>query len=489
MNQQINENRLNLENKENFNSSFGLKVAVCVVDQKQEEIICLRNENAKLSSKIHTLEKNARIQNLRKEKEQLELKHSCEEKEIILEKFKQDSQALSQEKQILARELEEFKTKFYQSEKFAKKMTYQIDTSTITIQKLETELQALHKDKRQYNEILSSIQKNHEKELDGLQEKIDKLDIVTKDHERKQKEKSDVIGDLLDRLDLEVTAKRRMADCINETSPQISPKISPKISPQISPGSQKEEQYVLNMMANHEEILNLKTLLKEKENEKLRMAKKCLKLKDENNRFCKQIENLSDGQIKTDQLGQKELCKSPTSRWFHKDCDMKINDLNKKLEELKSLLSQDEITKVKEGEKDKIVKKLQNDKKLLAEKLQNSKIVIAKLARTPKTPTGLVWLHKSCEMKIADLKALLEASNTKHSNFKNKAQQYKQQKEAKTEKYKERMRKMEEEFQVKNFIEPSMICFSSEIIALYSYRNNGILSYYLQGDSGKYSFN
>ena len=68
---------------------------------------------------------------------------------------------------------------------------------------------------------------------------------------------------------------------------------------------------------------------------------------------------------------------------------MKINDLNKKLAEFKSLLSQDEITKVKEGEKDKIVKKLQNDKKLLAEQLQNSKIVIAKLARTPKTPTGL----------------------------------------------------------------------------------------------------
>ena len=150
---------------------------------------------------------------------------------------------------------------------------------------------------------------------------------------------------------------------------------------------------------------------------------------------------------------------------------MKINDLNKKLAEFKSLLSQDELTKVKEGEKDKIVKKLQNEKKLLAEQLQNSKIVIAKLARTPKTPTGLVWLHKSCEMKLADLKALLEASNTKHSNFKNKAQQYKQQKEAKTEKYKERIRKMEEEFQVKNFIEPSinaMICFSLELLALYS---------------------
>ena len=146
----------------------------------------------------------------------------------------------------------------------------------------------------------------------------------------------------------------------------------------------------------------------------------------------------------------------PYSRWFHKDCDIKINDLNKKLAEFKSLLSQDEIKKVKEGEKDKIVKKLQNEKKLLAEQLQNSKIVIAKLARTPKTPTGLVWLHKSCEIKIADLKALLEASNTKHSNFKNKAQQYKQQKEAKTEKYKERIRKMEEEFQVKNFIEPSI---------------------------------
>ena len=330
LDQQLNENGLNLENKENFNSSFGLKVAVCVVDQKQDEIICLRNENAKLSSKIHLLEKNARIQNLRKEKEQLEFKHSCEKKDRILEKFKQDAQALSQEKQILAKELEEFKTKFYQTEKFAKKMTYQIDTSTITIQKLETELQGLHKDKRQHEEILSSLEKNYEKELVGLQEKIEKLDNLTKDHERKQTEKSDIIGDLLDRLDLEVTAKRKMADCISETSPQItskispqtspqiSPKISPQISPQISPktfssGSQKEEQYVLNMMANHEEIINLKTLLKETENEKLRMAKKCLKLKDENNRFCKQIENLSDGRIKTDQLGQKELSNGPTT--------------------------------------------------------------------------------------------------------------------------------------------------------------------------------
>ena len=43
------------------------------------------------------------------------------------------------------------------------------------------------------------------------------------------------------------------------------------------------------------------------------MAKKCLKLKDENNRFCKQIENLSDGRIKTDQLGQKELSNGPTT--------------------------------------------------------------------------------------------------------------------------------------------------------------------------------
>ena len=310
LDQQLNENGLNLENKENFNSSFGLKVAVCVVDQKQEEIVCLRNENAKLSSKIHLLEKNARIQNLRKEKEQLEFKHSCEKKDRILEKFKQDAQALSQEKQILAKELEEFKTKFYQTEKFAKKMTYQIDTSTITIQKLETELQGLHKDKRQHEEILSSLEKNHEKELVGLQEKIEKLDNLTKDHERKQTEKSDIIGDLLDRLDLEVTAKRKMADCINETSPQISPQISPK---NCSSGSPKEEQYVLNMMANHEEIINLKTLLKETENEKLRMAKKCLKLKDENNRFCKQIENLSDGRIKTDQLGQKELSNGPTT--------------------------------------------------------------------------------------------------------------------------------------------------------------------------------
>jgi hypothetical protein len=48
LDQQLNENGLNLENKENFNSSFGLKVAVCVVDQKQEEIVRLRNENAKV---------------------------------------------------------------------------------------------------------------------------------------------------------------------------------------------------------------------------------------------------------------------------------------------------------------------------------------------------------------------------------------------------------------------------------------------------------
>ena len=95
MDQQINENRLNLENKENFNSSFGLKVAVCVVDQKQEEIVCLRNENAKLSSKIHLLEKNAKFQNLRKEKEQLEFKHSCEKKDIMLEQFQQDAQDIS----------------------------------------------------------------------------------------------------------------------------------------------------------------------------------------------------------------------------------------------------------------------------------------------------------------------------------------------------------------------------------------------------------
>ena len=79
-------------------------------------------------------------------------------------------------------------------------------------------------------------------------------------------------------------------------------------------------------------------------------------------------------------------------------------------------------------------------------------------------------------MKIADLKALLEASNTKHSNFKNKAQQYKQQKEAKTERYKERMRKMEEEFQVKNFIEQSMICFSLKLLALSCIHSN-ILSF------------
>ena len=49
-------------------------------------------------------------------------------------------------------------------------------------------------------------------------------------------------------------------------------------------------------------------------------------------------------------------------------------------------------------------------------------------------------------VKIAKLESLLEASNTKYSEFKSKVKEYKKHKEAKEEQYKKCIKKLKEDF-------------------------------------------
>jgi len=390
--------------------------------QTNEDVILNAREGDE-NLKILYDARGVEIINLRKQKEELHDKYIAEIRQlkhentllkgnegriqINQEHYQSVAQAQSEENQVLRRQLDEAKANLLKREDTIRELTSDKEDSDRVIRNLQSDLQTLQKSdtilrqKHQHEETLRSLKERHETEVFQLQQEIDRLnayakqkdkevDILNeklrksgKDTDRIVMEKSDTIKELQDRLTL---SQKKLQNYIAESSAQGYTNVKAMHDRY----QRDKEKYALDLCANEDEIKRLKISLSAKNAEIEAKEREKLQIRDN-------FEQL---------LHEKDSTIEKLSRNLH-ESESKITQLTR-----------ESLT----GSTNAAVRRLQDE----LQKLKN--------------------LLDTKNEDIVTLKSSLEESLRKYKNLKIKIKQYKEEKDAKVERYKQSMTDLEEQF-------------------------------------------